>query len=59
LASVVGQLQDVGFVFLNILICRGDAQIADDAGGRTSAFLRLGSKTSSGSGSMLLKAAAT
>jgi hypothetical protein len=33
------QLQDVGFVFLNILIGRGDTQIADDGGGWTSAFL--------------------
>jgi len=36
---IIGQLQDVGFVFLNILIGRGDAQIADDGGGWTSAFL--------------------
>jgi hypothetical protein len=36
---MIGQLQDVGFVFVNILIGRGDAQIADDAGGWRSAFL--------------------
>jgi hypothetical protein len=36
---MIGQLQDVGFIFLKILIGRGDAQIADNAGGWTSAFL--------------------
>jgi hypothetical protein len=30
---MISQLQDVGFVFFNILIGRGDAQIADDGGG--------------------------
>jgi hypothetical protein len=36
---MIGQLQDVGFVLLEILIGRRDAQIADDRGGSTSAFL--------------------
>jgi hypothetical protein len=35
---LIGQLQDVCFVFLKILIGRGDAQIADDGGGMDDCF---------------------
>jgi len=36
---LIGQLQDVGFVFLQVLVGCGDAQIADDGGRRRVIFL--------------------